>query len=244
MPTIKLYGGDVELDFEEEKHVYRANGKRIESVTGVLGVIAKPALVPWAAKMVADHIEANLKPGVSLDEMQIKDLCKAAKAAPNTKRDNAAQIGTFVHDWIDQWAKGNKQPMPIHPQVRNGVEAFLQWVNENHVEFHCSEIKIYSKKWEYAGTLDFEATVNGKRMLGDIKTSSGIYDEMFFQTSAYQIAREEEYPELKYEGHIIVNCKKDGTLAVKVSTEYEENKTAFLCALGLHRRIKQLKDSL
>lgn len=241
MESTTLYNGEVTLEFDSERHLYLANGKKVDSVTGVLNVISKPALVPWAAKMVAEHVEAALKPGVALNEIEIKELCKAAKAAPNKKKDNAADIGTFVHEWIEDYIKGKNPSVPMHPQIKNGVDAFLEWVGANHVVFSQSEMKTYSRKYEYAGTLDFEATVNGKYMLGDIKTSSGIYDEMFFQTSAYQLARQEERPELVYEGHIIVNCKKDGKLDTRISTEYEENKIAFLCALGLMRRINQMK---
>lgn len=246
MPTVALYGGEVALDFDPERHIYRANGKKIDSVTGVLGIISKPALIPWAVKMAVEHIAERLKPGVPLDEVQIKDLLKAAKAAHIVKKEHAADVGTFVHEWIEQFVKGGGtvQPMPLHPQVKNGVDAFLRWVSENRVEFHCSELKVCSREWEYAGTLDFEATVNGKRMLGDIKTSSGIYEEMFLQTSAYQIARQEEDPSLAYEGHIIVNCRKDGTLDTRVSQDYEKNRVAFLCALGLHRRIREMNERL
>ena len=131
---------------------------------------------------------------------------------------------------------------PFHPEARAGVAAFLQWVEENKVEFHESERIVYSREHRFAGCLDFIATVNGKRMMGDIKTSSGIYNEMFLQTSAYQIARQEERPDEIFEGHVIVNCKKTGELLTKISYDYEDNKEAFLCALCLSRRLKKMEE--
>lgn len=244
MESCRLYKNTVLLEFDSERHVYLVDGKRVASVTSALGCISKPALVPWAAKVTADYVESHLIPGVSLDEVQIKNLCKEAKMAHRAKKEGAADIGTFVHEWIEQYIKVGRPNDPINPQVKAGVDAFLQWVDENKVEFIASEKKVYSKEYNFCGTLDFLATVNGKRMLGDIKTSSGIYDEMFFQTSAYQLALQEEHPEEKFEGQIIVNCRKTGELDTRISLEYEENAKAFICALGLYRRINAMKESL
>ena len=37
-----------EIKFDPIKHTYMVDGKKLASVTGVLGVIAKPALINWA----------------------------------------------------------------------------------------------------------------------------------------------------------------------------------------------------
>lgn len=247
MDTCYLYDKSVCLEFDSDRHVYLANGKKIDGVTGALDVISKPALIPWAAKCTAEYVEENWKPGVAYDEIQIKEVLKLAKNAHRHKKDRAADIGSLVHAWIEAYANGaTLQPLPINEEAKLGVGAFLQWVNEHKVVFEMSEVKVYSKKYEYAGTLDFIATVDGHRMLGDIKTSSNIYDVMFLQTSAYQLARQEEFPTEEFMGHVIVNCKKDGKLLTKISaaSEYKPNSEAFLFALGLRRRIRQMEESL
>ena len=242
MSSYKLYKGEVTLDFDSVKHVYLANGEKAESVTTILNVIAKPALVQWSAKMASEYIERNLVPGKAYDEIEIKDLCRKASFAHREHKQTAADIGSLVHEWIETFIKmKGKMGNPMHPEVKAGIEAFKQWIEENHVEFHESEQKVYSRKYNFSGTFDFIATVNGKRMMGDIKTSSGIYNEMFLQTSAYQLARQEENPEEIFEGHVIVNCKKTGELLTKISYDYEDNKEAFLCALGLSRRLKMME---
>ena len=43
------------LTFNEASHRYELDGKRIPSVTTVLGVINKPGLPYWAAKLVAEE---------------------------------------------------------------------------------------------------------------------------------------------------------------------------------------------
>jgi hypothetical protein len=241
MERYELYAGNVILNFNPDKHLYTVDDKKIDGVTSILGVINKPALIAWAANCAADFIKATLKAGRSLDEVEIKALCDGAKGAHRVKRDKAADIGTLVHGWIEDFINGKNPDMPVNPQVRNGVDAFLEWKNAHKVEFIHSERKIYSKEYNFAGTLDFEAIVDGRMMLGDIKTGSGIYDEMFFQTAAYQRARQEEEPDLKFEGNLIVNCRKDGDLEVKESDEYDLNIKAFLGALVLYRRINEMK---
>lgn len=241
METYKLYGGQVTLTFNEARHLYTVDDKAVDGVTTVLSIINKPALLPWAAKMASEEVARCLKPGVGLDELEIIELCDRAKKAYRAKAERAATIGSAVHAWIEDWINKKNPPMPTNPEMRNGVDAFLRWVSSHNVQFLNAEEKIFSRKNYYAGTFDFEALIDGELYLGDIKTSSGIYDEMFFQTAAYQAARMEEFHDKKYVGNIIVNCRKDGTLESKVSTEFEANHNAFLAALTLYRRTKELK---
>jgi Tfp pilus assembly protein FimT len=240
-----IYGGEISLDFNEAKHLYTVGGKKVDGVTSILGVISKPALVNWSARMTAEYVMENFEEKMSRTRMEA--LCEKAKGAHRIKKESAGDIGHLVHSWVENWIKGSKEePLPENASAKNGCEAFMKWVRENRVEFINSEKVCYSKKHNYAGTYDFTAIVNGNKVLGDIKTSSGIYDEYFFQTAAYQKAVQEETGE-EFESHLIVNCKKepdkDGKiLELKYSRDYEKNVEAFLAALTLHRRINELKD--
>lgn len=242
METQTMYNGEVTLEFNPGRHLYTWNGKKIDGVTSVLNVINKPALLGWAARCAADHVRAKLIAGKILDELEIKQLCDEAVKAHTVKRDRAADIGSLTHEWIEKYINQENPPMPINTQVNNGVSAFLEWVQSRHVEFIHSERKIFSRKYNYAGTLDFEAKIDGNLFIGDIKTSSAIYPEMFFQTAAYQNARQEEEGH-DFAGNIIVNCRKDGGLEVRESVEFEQNFRAFLGALTLYRRIEEIKYS-
>ena len=236
-----LYGGSVELVFDTERHIYRANGEIMYGVTSILDVISKPALVAWAAKMAAEYIQTNLKPGVMLDEIQIKELADNAKSAHRQKRDKAADIGTLVHNSIEEYIKHRTMPKIINPEAEKGFNAFLEWAHLNDVTFDQSELKVYSKQHGFAGTADLLVTIGGEKYLGDIKTGSGIYETMKLQTAAYELARTEEYPDENYAGNIIINCRKDGTLetATYLKPEVEEAKKAFLSANELFRWVKK-----
>ena len=87
------------------------------------------------------------------------------------------------------------------------------------------------------------AEIDGKTFLGDFKTSSGIYDEMFWQTSAYQYMLQEMEPDTKIDGHIIVNIKKDGKLETKESYAYDTNIKGFLGLLVAYKVKNNLKTT-
>ncbi len=63
---------------------------------------------------------------------------------------------------------------------------------QHKVKFVSTERIVYSKKHDYIGKMDAEAMVDGKRVLVDFKTSSGLYNSVRMQTAAYQKADEEE----------------------------------------------------
>jgi hypothetical protein len=241
----KLYNGTLELQFNADKHLYSIDGKKVDGTTSALGIIAKPALMYWAVNQAVAFFQEAIKPGVAYDEIQLKAMAEGMKSSHRKKKEDAADKGKMVHEWCEQWIAGQKPATPINPELKNATDQFLKWISENKVEFLESEKIIYSKEYNYAGTLDFVAKVNGKLMLGDFKTSTGIYDEYFLQTSAYQLAYEEEHPEVKIEGQIIVRIGKDASLEIRENHkrfDYNENAKAFISALTLYRRMTVMKD--
>lgn len=242
MDKYTLYNGEVELFFQEDKHLYTIGGFQVDGTTTALGIINKPALMYWAVNMALEYIGNNLKPGQALDEVQLKNLLADAKVAHKKKSTDAANIGTMIHEWIEQWITGKNPKTPINIMMKLATDKFLEWVKENKVEFVDSERIVYSRKWGYAGTLDFIATINGKFVLGDFKTSTGIYDEYWLQVAAYEQAYREEFPDKQIDGAVIVRCGKDGSLEIKESDAYKDNVMAFNAALVLYRRLKKMKD--
>lgn len=244
-----LYNGRVVLEFDEKKHVYTVNGEKLLSVTGITDIINKPALMYWAVNCTLEHIEEHLKPGVALDEIQIKGLLADAKTANRRVRDKAADIGTLVHAYAEAYIKaelgmGSHPESPINEAIRNGVDAFTQWWDQFHVVPVASEEKVYSEQFGYAGTLDLDAEVDGKRCIVDFKTSSGIYPEMWLQTAGYQLAREEEL-DMRYDGRWIIQFSKTSGQFKAESRmsrrEYFADRDGFLGALSLKKRLEEMK---
>lgn len=244
MPAFELYDGAVSLNFDEAKHAYRVNGKWIPSVTTALGTIAKPALVPWAAKMAAELVANELKPGVALDEVAIRELAERAKNAHRDRARQAAGIGTDVHTWAERFARGENPPMPINPQIRSGVDAFISWTKQHDFRPVYLERKVFSRRHEYAGTVDAVAYIDGVAAVADWKTSSGIWDEYRLQLAAYQQALSEEgVIDEDTDRWIVRFDKESGEFeAVKLPRDtYERDARGFRAALALYRVLNDMK---
>lgn len=197
LEKFSLYKGKLILYFDDGSHIYQVNGKQVYGVTNIVRIIDKPALRYWAVNKAIEYIGANLKAGVSLDEIQIKNLLNEAKIAHTKSTTGAADLGSLIHEWIEKFLKAglSKQPLPkkpINKEMKNAIEGFLDWSKQHKVKFISSERKIYSRKHKYAGTLDAEAVVDGKATIIDFKTGNALYPESFLQAAAYLSAREEE----------------------------------------------------
>jgi hypothetical protein len=241
METTELYGGRIKLVFDPVKHLYSVGGGPVDGVTSVLGVIAKPALVPWAVKMTAEAIGRAWKPGVASDEIEIARAIADAKMAHRRKTEDAAAIGTLVHRYAENVLKGLPAEIPTNAEARRSCEAFEEWRIAHLVRARHVERKVYSTGYSYAGTCDLVAVIDGAETVADVKTSSGIYSEMFYQVSAYKEALVEEEVVSTYADRAIIRFDKlTGAFEFKPlkSSDHEADYEAFLAALALHRRQK------
>lgn len=124
----------------------------------------------------------------------------------------AAQRGTDVHSAIETWLKYRFDD--ISDDLSLYYEAFKKWFSEHEVEPVYSEVKMYSKKAKYAGTLDCVAKVDGKLTLIDFKTTATINDLTCApQLEAYAHMLE-EYG-IVVESKIILQVRKDGSYKVR-----------------------------
>lgn len=237
------YNGTVTLQFDPQKHYYLLNGELAYGVTNVLQILAKPALVPWAARCAAEYFEKNLKAGVPLDEVEIQHLVKEAKWAHRNRKDGAADMGTFVHDWVEKYVTGDPQSEPVNPQLRKATKAFVKWYEATNIEPLSSEQKLCSPTLMLAGTVDFIGKVDGKLTIIDWKTGSGIYPEMFLQMGAYVLMYEEEFGE-KVEQVGIVNCSVKAPFKTQFTTDVQKLKDTYLHVLKLAKQLKQLEEEL
>jgi len=256
--TVTLYKGKVEITFEEDKeatpeiHRFKdAKGNLLIPVTAITGVIDKSkALIPWAVKLAREFLIDLIEKGQRIGIDHVIEACKQH----TIRRKKAADIGTQIHDYIEKWIKNKKVEMPTNPKVRNGITAFLEWVRESGLEFQNSETIIYSLEYGYAGKMDADAKKGNKIYPVEFKSSkrnkyndTGFYNEHRYQLSGYWNAREEETKK-KYDGGILVRFDKETGIFDKdkdvlyVSrAEYEKDREAFLGALKVKKREKELK---
>ena len=110
--------------------------------------------------------------------------------ASDKKRDEAANIGSLVHNSIDTSTKLTDFT-GLSPEDRNSylscMNAYDTWRKEHDVQAILREYTVYSPTLCYAGTLDLLAEINGVLTLVDFKTSNAIYYEHELQLAAYMI---------------------------------------------------------
>lgn len=210
IPTEKiefdLYKGKCKVCFYPNSHRYTVNGKPTSgSVTGIIGMYDKSgALIPWAVELSVNFLREKFDKGIEFTELDFYD----AEEQHTVKKEEASNIGTEVHDWIEKYVKGQEPEMPKIKEAQIGVNAFLDWEKENKVKFISSERAVYSRRHDFIGKMDIEAKVNGKLVLIDLKTSNGIYNTYNMQTAAYVKADEEESGK-KYHGRWIIRLAKE-----------------------------------
>lgn len=115
---------------------------------------------------------------------------KNFKLTTNHVRDNAAARGTAVHDAAEQYAKFGAVPNPADfPTEQQGyVRAFARWIVDYNPTFLATEVVVASKAHAYAGTYDIKVKLDDRVGLGDYKTGKRLYDSVFFQLEAYEVA--------------------------------------------------------
>ncbi len=228
----ELYGGEVCLRFNKRKHIYLVTdpvrGYRNEwvpSVTGILGAIAKPALVDWAAREAAkkavELLEAHGPDYWVETEDRLKDLEREAARAHRQRRDKAADIGTIVHEWIEQWAKGEEPEEPKHPEAMSAVSSFLEWAHQVKMQPLATEVRLYHRDGGYAGTTDLLYSWTGsdgqlRLELADIKTGTGVYPEYTLQLAAYAAAINDSMGEEVITTARVIRVGRDGTFEAPV----------------------------
>ena len=253
---INYHDGDtVEMLFDSKLHSYKVGDEIIPSATKVLDIISKPALVPWALKVGANWLEKNFffdedssskKTKVYKSRMALDPLIKGMKSAYRSKSQDALNIGNITHEWVEgaiNWKLegGDIPQMPKQEEAVNSIGAFKDWVSQNVVEWKSSEEKLFHRKYRYAGTVDARAIINGEYCVIDWKTSKAVYPEYHLQVAAYAKAVEDIHG-IPVDATYILRCDKaTGRFEAVRSTAIEENFQAFLAALTLHRRMKELR---
>lgn len=155
-------------------------GDLVPSVTNVIGILDKPALPRWAAKMVAERAALMKR---SLGPMDDADIVDMLKAVPWQRSSRAADRGTDIHDYLEHGLK-RIEPPRLSPDAEPYRAAADRWLDEcwGHAEDVETELTVFHP--QYAGTLDFVARSGDGWAIGDFKTSKAIYPEAALQLSA------------------------------------------------------------
>lgn len=210
----------------KQGRTYSTPAGELTSVTTFLKACAKPALVNWAAAEERKYILKVLEGGWN-GEADL--LARLGKEKAHSKLLSAAgDIGTLLHAHAEAAFREElglpikEVPTPLGPEAAIAFESFQAWRKDSGFKVTDVEQMVWSSDHEFAGTLDFKGILDGKEVIGDLKTSKRFYFEHPLQLSAYRQAWLERnnrasHPERSGVGGLIVKLPKtaDGTLGVR-----------------------------
>jgi hypothetical protein len=131
---------DPDFSFDEGLHVYKFKGQKFDSVTTFLKKFKTPFDKKyWAEKKARER-------GISVDEIY---------SEWDGKGQTANNLGTRVHKWIEDFWCGLSPVLP-DDDCLDRVNKFLR-IHERKLKFLVpirSELRVFSKKWKLAGTID------------------------------------------------------------------------------------------
>jgi hypothetical protein len=143
-----------------------SDGRPAVGVTTVLSQMNKPCLVAWANKLGLQGIDS-------------------------TKYvDALARIGSCTHYLVECDAKGITPKLGDFTanEIETAKKSFQKWINwrsQNKFELVESELNLVSDAFQFGGTCDIYAIINGTPTVLDIKTSKICYSEQRTQVIAY-----------------------------------------------------------
>jgi len=190
-----------------------AAGDVLPGVTTVLGVLNKPPLLDWAARVERDGVLQHNRlmwsgPNVGaavLESMLPVDEEGKPLYFYAAKRDAAADAGTIAHARIHAHLRNLELDEEGLPPAalelsHNGYRRWLDWWTEQNARCVATELALVSEALQVGGTLDIVAETPQGLTLADVKTTKRPdprywpYHEMVGQVAAYQILWNESHP--------------------------------------------------
>lgn len=259
MQDYYLYDNTITVRFMPTAHRYKViePKERLgfkDGVTTPLKLLNKPELLQWAANMAVDTIARAYYDNqfVVHDSAVFEGIAQAARSAHTNYRDQKALLGTKIHYWIEQHIRGQK--MPVEKDMQPGVNAYLKWEQAFKPEFLFSERVVYSKEYDYCGTVDAVAYIKGRRTIIDFKTGEPDREwnrrthqptgrirprlEHLIQTGGYAIPIDEESTWAAQDS-MVVYIPVSGECYPFVNPYMKTWRETFLAILDLHRRMKK-----
>ena len=198
-------------------------GNRLPSVTSILNVLSKPALIHWAWQMGCDG----------------KDYRK--------ERDEKGEIGSLAHYLIMCFFKMVEPDLKDYTpnqidQAETCVIKFYDWIKQYVIKQIFVEEPMTDEINGFGGTPDLVCTINDELTLIDFKTAKAIYSDNFYQLAAYK-----RLVELRTENTIkkcrILRIGRDGSegFEERVVEDLTNEWLVFLNCLNIYNLRKELK---
>lgn len=276
--TTETFAGTLPAIIRTSDHRYIYETVEYPGVTTALRVLDKPALMTWAAKQTAEAALALIPEGdgqvttldgivhgrPTIDPEPLVNLIKAVgregtiaalTARKNWTRDEAAALGSAVHAWADDMTNG--RPLPdLSPLALSYARQYAEWWKSSGWTLRLSEAVVVAPAVPgahegWGGTFDLLARdADGRTVLADIKTGSGVYRETILQLAAYGMApivspmgSQAVYPMVVPDRYCVIHVTADKVREVEVNVS-SADQMAWLSVLDLYRWTQRTKGRL
>ena len=218
-------GKEHELIYDDIAHTYKVNDVKIPSVTRIIDACFEKNLTNWA---------------ISIGDVEYHRIIS-----------EALEIGNETHKYIEEYILYEMEDgrhLPKIDKAEKSLTAFAKWDAKFEPEYLDAERKVYCDKYQYAGTVDAVAKINGRVCVIDFKTSKKIYKPYHLQVTAYAQAIKRIDGLRQWPLGIILRLDKlTGEYEQKVF-EPKDHMSTFIKCLELRQwsslRIKNDKDKL
>lgn len=131
---------------------------------------------------------------------------------PPWQLEHAAQRGTAVHLATEFYDDGDLDDESIDPEILPYVEAWRLFRRESGFKVLRSEVRVYSRRHQYAGTVDTIGLLNGRLAMVEKKTTAVLHPATAVQVTAYGKAYNEMVdPAERVRSVHSVHLRRDGT---------------------------------
>ncbi len=195
-------------------HIHLLDNKPLIGASTAKGIVSKgDVLNQWYADMAALEGLSRPQQDIKAEYLAIQDInnkfekAKAKKEldkkypdyaesrkAANKRRDDAADTGTARHSSLEDYihlclAKGGVPQEAGEVIYAPEVKAFIDWSLKEVAEFYFTEACCFHEGLWIGGIADLGLKLkNGKRLVGDHKSSKEAYPDQFLQCAIYDTA--------------------------------------------------------
>lgn len=194
--TTRLALGQAPIDISKPE----SDDELLWSVTTIIGVLEKPALLYWSAAMaaeaaVASHRSLGQRIEEEGEEAVIKWLRDARFRRPVDRLSNA-ELGTILHASAEEYALSGNRPETSRLEflvrqtagakftgtkaevavLSRMLDRFDGWLQRFTPSYQATEVCVLSPTYRYAGIADGFLTIDGVRFIADYKSSREPFD--------------------------------------------------------------------
>jgi len=169
-------------------HRYLLDGEQVTGVTSILedGMPTPKGLAIWKQNEQARLAVQERK---FWQRMPEEEAVKHVASRTDEQLDQAANRGTEVHAWAEEFAETGALPTEVPEHLEGRARALEAFLTSWRPEFLLSEKTVFNGLHLYAGTLDAVMVLPGLgNTLVDFKTAKRVYSKNALQAAAYRYA--------------------------------------------------------